>query len=102
MPIYTVADGHKKHNGKKYAPGDMIECSVEVAARLRLVPVEDKPPVDTPKKLSAEEAISEIGKCETIEQVKEFFKGEDRSTVKDAAKAKIAAIKAASKAAEKK
>jgi hypothetical protein len=109
MPKYTVADGHKKHDGKKYAPGDVIECSEAVAERLRLVPVEDKPPVDPddkkqepPKKLSAEEAIAAIGECTTIDQVKEFFKGEDRVTVKNAAKAKLAAIKDAAKAAEKK
>jgi hypothetical protein len=59
---------------------------------------------DTPKKLSAEDAIAAIGKCTTIDQVKEYFKGEDRVSVKDAAKAKIAAIKDAEKkaAADKK
>lgn len=105
MPKYTVADGHKKHNGKKYAPGDPIECSAAIAERLRLVPVEDKPPVDDkdkkPKPLSADEAIAAIGKCETIDQVKEFFKEEKRTTVIDAARAKIKAIKDAEKAAGK-
>ncbi len=99
MPTYTVADGHKKINGKKYAPGDPIECSAEIAARLRLVPVEDKPPIDKkPTKLLAADAIAAIGACKTIDEVKEFFKDEERPTVIDAARAKIKAIKDGEKA----
>ncbi len=98
MPTYTVSDGHKKVGGKKYAPGDTIECSAEVAARLRLVPVEDKPPVEKkPGKLSATDAIAAIGACKTIDEVKEFFKDEERPTVIDAARARIKAIKDAEK-----
>jgi hypothetical protein len=113
MPKYTVADGHKKLNGKKYAPGDTIECTEEVAARLRLVPVEDKPPVEDAgsggqgsgssetKKRPAAELIAAIGECTTVDQVKAFFAGEERPTVKDAAKAKIKELNAAAKAASK-
>ena len=103
MPMYTVADGHKKLNGKKYAPGDTIECSAALAERLRLVPVEDKPPVEPPPgKLSAADAIAAIGACTTVDQVKAFFKNEERPTVKDAAKAKIKTLLDEAKAAEKK
>ncbi len=102
MPKYTVADGHKKHDGKKYAPGDQLETTPEVAARLRLVPVEDAPPKEPPKRFSVDEQVAAISKCETVEEVKEFFKGEERVTVKDAAKAKIKELTAAMKAAEKK
>ncbi len=42
MPKYIVKDGHKKHGGKLYAPGDTIECSEEVAAQLRLEPVKEE------------------------------------------------------------
>ncbi|MCK9420219.1 MAG: hypothetical protein M0R70_12655 [Nitrospirae bacterium] len=102
MPKYTVVDGHKKYNGKTYAPGDQIETTPDIAAQLRLVPVEDAPPADLPKKISADEAIAAIGKCATVEEVKAFFTNEDRVTVKDAAKAKIKELNAAAKAAEKK
>jgi hypothetical protein len=105
MPKYTVVDGHKKHDGKIYAPGEQIDCPAAVAERLRLAPVDDKPkaapPKESPKKLSAEEAIAAIGECKTIEEVKAFFKDEDRVTVKDAAKAKIKELAKAAKDAEK-
>ena len=42
MPKYLVKDGHKKHDGKLYAPGDMIECAEDVARQLRLEPVKKK------------------------------------------------------------
>ena len=42
MPKYLVKDGHKKHDGKLYAPGDMIECAEDVARQLRLEPVKEE------------------------------------------------------------
>lgn len=55
---------------------------------------------DKEKKPTAEELIAKIGECKTIDEVKVFFKGESRVTVTNAAKAKIAALKDAAKAAE--
>jgi len=45
MPKYIVKDGHKKHDGREYAPGDVIECDEETAKALRLEPVlsDEKP-----------------------------------------------------------
>lgn len=42
MPKYLVKDGHKKHGGKLYAPGDTIECTEMVAAQLRLEPAKEE------------------------------------------------------------
>lgn len=42
MPKYKVVDGHKKIGGKLRAPGDIVECSEEVAAQLRLETVVEK------------------------------------------------------------
>lgn len=105
MPKYKVIDGHKDIDNKEYAPGAIVETTAEIAARLRLEPVKEKtspPPPGgegdkTPKKLPADEAIAAIGKCATIDEVKEFFKGEERPTVVAAARAKIKAIKDAEK-----
>lgn len=49
------------------------------------------------KKLPAAEAIEAIGKCKTIEEVKPFFKNEDRPTVINAARAQIKVLKDAEK-----
>lgn len=54
-----------------------------------------------PTKKPAAELIAAIGECKTIDEVKEFFKGEDRPTVKDAAKAKIKELAKALKDAGK-
>ncbi len=57
MPRYLVKDGHKKYEGKRYAPGDTMECSEDVAHLLRLEAVKEErmgevtppiPPVQTP------------------------------------------------------
>lgn len=42
MPKYKVVDGHKKIGGKLCAPGEIVECSEEAAAQLRLEPVAEK------------------------------------------------------------
>ena len=42
MPKYKVVDGDKEHDGKKYAPGDVMDVSAETAAHLRLVPVPEE------------------------------------------------------------
>ena len=97
MPKYKVRDGeHIMHDGKEYKAGDVLTCTEEQAKVLRIDAVSEK------KKLSAEEAIVAINACETIDQVKAFFKDEERPTVIQAAKAKIAAVKDALKAAENK
>lgn len=64
--------------------------------------VDDEPPAgnDDLDDLTAAELIAKIGECKTIEEVKPFFKGEKRTTVIQAAKAKIAALKDAAKVAE--
>lgn len=49
------------------------------------------------QKLSAVDAIAKINECKTIEEVKVFFKGEERPTVIDAARAKIKSLKDAEK-----
>jgi len=117
MPMFIVGKKSLLHGGTILHEGDEIELTEELAERHGLEPnkkkdasspagkpagtgTQDPPP--PAKKLSAEEAIAAIGKCETIEQVKAFFAGEDRVTVKDAAKAKIKELAAALKAAEKK
>jgi len=42
MPKYVVVDGHKKINGKRHAPGDLVECTDEVAKQLRLEPAKEE------------------------------------------------------------
>jgi hypothetical protein len=42
MPKYLVKDGDKHHDGKIYVPGDMIECTEEVAYQLRLELVKEE------------------------------------------------------------
>lgn len=39
MPKYKVVDGHKKIDGKLWGIGDVVECSEDVAAQLRLEPI---------------------------------------------------------------
>lgn len=52
MPKYIVMDGHKKHDGREYAPGDVVECSEEIAKTLRLGPVETKTDMQQSRKKS--------------------------------------------------
>lgn len=42
MAKYHVRDGHKRHDGKEYAPGEVIECDEEVAKKLRLDPATEE------------------------------------------------------------
>ncbi len=84
------------------AEGDILTKTDPQAAVWIIEPrglVKDPEKDKKPGKLSAEEAIAAIGKCGTIDEVKEFFTNEKRQTVIDAARAKIKAIKDAEKAA---
>jgi hypothetical protein len=102
MPTFIVGKKSLLHGGTILHEGDEIELTEELAERHGLEPKTKKTTPPPEKKLSAEEAIAAIAKCETLDQVKAFFAGEDRVTVKDAAKAKIKELAAALKAAEKK
>lgn len=42
MARYYVRDGHKRHDGKEYAPGEVIECDEDTAKRLRLEPAPEE------------------------------------------------------------
>lgn len=50
MAKYIVKDGHKVHDGVLYAPGDIIDCSDDIASSLRLVLCcQEKTPDNTSK-----------------------------------------------------
>ncbi len=87
--------------GEEFEPDSKKEAEhlLKAGAAEMLEELKKTDPPAPPKKLSAEEAIAAIGKCGTIDQVKEFFKDEKRPTVIDAARAQIKAIKDAEKAA---
>jgi hypothetical protein len=101
---YLIVDGHKKINGKSHAPGEIIECDAETAARLRLQPVKEAEPATPPPPPQGSEAKGEtlnvsqmaekIATCETAEAVDALIEGDTRKGVIDAAekqKAKLAA-----------
>ena len=122
MPRYVVGKKSIIDGGTVLTEGDEIELTEALAERHGLLRTGQKPaappvggsaaaggdadkdksaPKDPSKKLSAEDAIAAIGECKTVEEVKAFFKDEERVTVKDAAKAKIKELVAAQKTAEK-
>ncbi len=80
------------------AEGEML-TKTDPQAAVWIVEPKEPEKDKKPTKLLAADAIAAIGACKTIDQVKEFFKDEERPTVIDAARAKIKAIKDAEKAA---
>ncbi len=96
MPRYIVREGERiQHDNKEYTGGDVFACTEAQAKLLRVDPADGT--ASEKKKLSAAEAIAAIGECKTADEVKEFFKNEERPSVIDAARAKIKAIKDAEK-----
>jgi hypothetical protein len=66
MARYIVEDGHKLHDGQLYAPGEIIECSEEEAARMRLKAAASEPNGQTgaePTKAELLERLTELGVC---------------------------------------
>lgn len=102
---YLIVDGHKKINGKSYAPGEIIECDAETAARLRLQPVKEAEPATPPPPPQGSEAKGEtlnvaqmaekIAACEAAEDVDALVQGDTRKGVIEAAEKKKAALAAA-------
>lgn len=93
MPRYKVIDGPKRYEGKRYKIGDEMEVSEEIAARLRLEPVEA--PLSgaksqdnsggAPPLMNSKEKLKSIGACETIEALDKLLEGETRQTIIEAA-----------------
>ncbi|KAF0145107.1 MAG: hypothetical protein FD156_1218 [Nitrospirae bacterium] len=99
---------HRIEGKEVVEPGAEFDSTDEAGKRLISLgaAMEIKTPKDESKtsgagastqKLSAEEAIAKINECKTIEEVKVFFKGEERVTVVEAARAKIKMLKDAEK-----
>ena len=97
---------HRIEGKKVVEPGTEFETTEEAGKRLISLgaAIEVKTPKDEDRdtgsgsgantqKLSAADAIAKINECKTIEEVKVFFKGEERVTVVEAARAKIKMLK---------
>jgi len=97
---------HRIEGKKVVEPGAEFETTEEAGKRLISLgaAIEVKTPKDEDRdtgsgsgantqKLSAADAIAKINECKTIEEVKVFFKGEERVTVVEAARAKIKMLK---------
>jgi hypothetical protein len=93
--------------GKKFFRDEatIVEVTAEELAILRaeknLVVEEAKPDqapsAPPPAKKTADEMIAAIGECKTIDEVKPFFKDEERVSVIAAAKGRIAELKKSQK-----
>lgn len=59
MPKCKIVDGHKKIDGKMHKPGDIVECSEEMAAQLRLETVDERENTDTDLATDGTEAAEE-------------------------------------------
>lgn len=91
MAKFIVTDGHKQHDGKLYAPGDVMEVSEDIARALRLSPA---PEEEGKKPLNAKETIDLIAQMTDAAQVEEYL-GDSRSTVVAAAEKRLAELKEA-------